>query len=91
MGKSETKIMVALTASYYDQSAVKELLSQCDLIYTTQVRNRDVLEAMFSHVRFIPDSCQDTIAFLKSRHPNATFVEFSDVHRLAYQNSNSER
>ena len=59
------------------------MLLECDVIYTTQVRNAETLEKLFRNVRFIPDSCDDLMAFLKSRHPGAEFIEFPHVFAIA--------
>lgn len=75
---------IALTASYYDHPEVAAVLRECEVIYTTQVRNREDLEKRFVNVRFIPDSCPDTIAYLKKRHEGAEFIEFPHVFTRVY-------
>lgn len=79
------KIKIALTASYYDRPKVKELLQECDVIYTTQIQNAESLRSMFRDVRFIPDSTPSMLEFLKSLHAGAEFIEFPRVFELAHQ------
>jgi len=74
---------IALTASYHDNPKVKELLQECDVIYTTQIQNAESLRSMFRDVRFIPDSTPSMIEFLKARHAGAEFIEFPHVFKLA--------
>lgn len=76
-------IKISFTASYYDRPKVRELLQECDVIYTTQIQNAAELRAMFRNVQFIADSTPRMIEFLKARHDGAEFVEFPHVFKLA--------
>ena len=75
---------ISLSASGFNIPPVAELLNECDLIFTTQVINRDELWKLFGRdkVHFIPDACNDTLEFMKSKYPDAEFIGFSELFKL---------
>ena len=76
--------IIALSASHGNNLNAILLLGTADLIYSTQVRNRNALYDMFGKdkVKFIPDNRPDMINFLKERHKGATFITYSDLYNL---------
>lgn len=81
------RILIALSAAYYDVTANFNLLATCEKIYTTQVRNFADLERLFGdRVRFVPDQFVDTVKFIRQReiemHPGES-VEFLDYDTLS--------
>jgi len=74
---------VALSASHGNNLEAILLLSQADVIYTTQVRHRRELQKLFGRiVKFIPDNKPDMIAFLRERHKGANFITYEDLYEL---------
>lgn len=73
---------VALSASYWNVPCVREILLDCDIIYSTNINAKDSLCELFRNVRFIPDSCADMMEFLRNRHEGAEFVDFSDLRKM---------
>ena len=74
---------IALSASHYNVPEVHKVLMDCDVIYTTNMAAMKDLYYRYRNVRGMPDSTEATIEWIKSRHPGAEFVTFSDLHRIA--------
>jgi hypothetical protein len=72
---------IALSASLWVAPAVKAMLSECEVIYTTNVDARQQLEEQFGRegIKFIPYSTQQMMDFLKSQHPGCEFITFGDI------------
>ena len=80
---------ISLSASHNDCKEAIELLETCDIIYTTQVRNRDRLIDLFGkRVRFIPDILADTREYLEARHSDDKIIGFSELFELRQQYQN---
>lgn len=75
---------VALTASFWNVDPVREILEECEVIYTTNVRMRDRLwEALGAHrVHFIPNASPAMMKFLKDQHEGCEFVEYGQLHKI---------
>lgn len=78
---------IALSASFWDQPEVQEVLKDCDAIYTTNVRARDQLWALFGEgrVKFIPCATEEMMSVIKNWYrydEDVTFIEFGDLFKL---------
>lgn len=73
---------VSLSASYWNVPCVRDILLDCDIIYTTNIGAKDSLCELFRNVRFIPDSCADMMEFLRNRHEGAEIFDFSDFRKM---------
>lgn len=78
---------VALSASHNDCPEAIELLSTCDLIYTTQVHNWPFLCGQFpnAEIKVIPDCTPSMIQFLRERHAGDEVIGLGDLMRLRNQ------
>jgi hypothetical protein len=74
---------VALSASFFTCPAVNEMLTQCDVVYTTNVAARDMLyEHLGSwRVRFLPANTPEFTQFLVEKHRGANdeIVQYPDI------------
>lgn len=74
---------VALSASFWQNQKVQELLGTCDLIFTTNILAYENLKELFPDKVFImPNACTETILTVKSWFPNAEFITYSEVFNL---------
>ena len=82
---------IALSASHGGNPDAIKMLQDCELIYTTQIQNRDELFKTFGEgtVLFIPDATSSTVDWIKSRHEDAEFVTFSDLMRVRNADADS--
>lgn len=78
------KPKIALSAYQFNNPVIKELLNQCEFIFTTNVQARDALWAGYGKdvVRFLPDSTESTQKFIQSKFPNHDYVTFNDLFKL---------
>lgn len=79
---------IALSASFWNEKPVGDLLHTCEKIYTTQARNYEALVARFGEdrVRIIPDARPGLVKFLMDRetedHPGTEFVQYGDLYKI---------
>lgn len=86
VGKAESdgskSYKVALTASHFENEKVAELLSQCQIIYTSQANNYEQIKERFkftSEVRVIPNITESILRLIRSWHSYAEFITFKDI------------
>ena len=75
---------IALSTSYFEYPIVQKILKSCDVIYTTQIQNRDALYILFckEKVFFIPCSHPSMLNLIRRWHgPGAEYITFFDLHR----------
>ena len=79
---------VALSASFWNETKVKELLHSCVRIYTTQVYQVRSLEEEFGYdkIKIIPDVRADLMNFIVEREreydPDVEFVHYDELFQL---------
>ena len=75
---------VSLSASHGGNEAVISLLKTCDVIYTTQWFRLNEIRGQFvdSVVLPLPDSRNDTIAYLRERHRDDEVIDFCDLYKI---------
>ena len=74
---------IALSASFFNVKQVRELLEECEVIYSTNVDIADgLLDAFGERMKFIPSSSETWLAFVRSQHEGCEFVTFGDLRRI---------
>lgn len=79
-------LKIALSSSYWSNEAVQKALGECDMIYTSNIGARDKLYELFGkdRVKFMPNCATSMLELVRSWYPGETFIEYSDLRRLAF-------